>query len=200
MATISIELSDQQMESIERCFRRARFDQPEKIASELAQLAVESWIDWLSGAKRFTSLSEQYADWIEAIYACLLPEAEAPAVDRVYNSFNLPYGQAQYIARVLSNKTLTHWRRQALTALKAAMEAKLPEVDGWIESGDTEANAEIIIDRLGYLELRSVVERLFKQNPDEITPPLVRSSANVYSVRIPAICFRRVYDEIALQG
>jgi hypothetical protein len=77
------------------------------------------------------------------------------------------------------------------------MEAKLADVNVWIERGDTEANAEIIIDRLAYLELRIIVERLFKRNPDDISPPQVRSAANVYSIRIPAICFRRIYDELA---
>jgi hypothetical protein len=197
VAKINIELSDEQMWSIKRCFRQARFNDPERIASELAQLAVSSWIDWLAGAKRYTSLTEQHADWLEAIYVHLLPDDEAPAVDRVYNSFNVPYGQAQYISRVLSEKALTRWRRRAADALKLAMEAKLADVNVWIERGDTEANAEIIIDRLAYLELRIIVERLFKRNPDDISPPQVRSAANVYSIRIPAICFRRIYDELA---
>jgi len=193
---ISVELSDEQVQHIERALRRCRFDKLEDSVNTLAQLAIASWVDWLSGEKRYTSLTQQYTDWIEAIYLHLLPEDEPPSIDRLYNSFNIPFGQAQYITRVLSNKTLTHWRQRAVERLKSAMEKKLDDVNEWVKRGDATLKAEIIIDKLSYLELKSICDRLFQQNPDEIIPPEYSLAGSLYSVRIPATCFRKIYEAI----
>ena len=91
---------------------------PDDLAQALLPLAVGAWLSWLSGEKRYNSLTEQYTDWIEQIYKNLLPQTEAPSVDRLFNSFNVPYGQAQYIARVLTNRTLASWRAQAREELR----------------------------------------------------------------------------------
>ena len=65
---ITVELSDEQVQHIGRAFRRDRFDDIQETAEQLAQLAIAAWIDWLSGEKRYTSLTQQYTDWIEGIY------------------------------------------------------------------------------------------------------------------------------------
>ena len=192
---VSIELTDNQVESIIKAFRRGRLD-TEETATQLVNLAIASWTDWLSGSERYSSLTQQYTDWIEDIYINLLPEDEQPSVDRLYNYFNIPYGQAQYIARVLSNKSLTYWRERAVEKLKAAMEEKFAEVDKWINHKEFDLMAEIIIDKLSYLELKSTFERLFQTDPHSVVPPEVRSAGNLYSVQIQAGCFRKVYDAI----
>ena len=195
---ITVEVSDDQLHHIERAFRRSRFDSPEETVTVLAELAIASWVDWLSGQERYTSLTEQYTEWIESIYIRMLPEDERPTADRLYNSFNVPFGRAQYIARVLSNKTLTHWRRKAIERLRSAMGKKLDEVGEWVERGEGGLNAEIIVDKLSYLELKSVCDRLFQQYPDEIVPPEYQSRMGLYSVRIPAVSFRRIYEALEL--
>lgn len=193
---ISLELSDEQVQHIEKAFRRCRFDNLEDTVTELAQLAVASWVDWLSGEKRYTSLTQQYIDWVEAIYIHMLPEDEPPSTDRLYNSFNIPFGKAQYIMQVLSSKTLTHWRQKAIERLKTSMSERLNDVDQWIENGETSLKAEILIDKLSYLEFKAIYERLFQQNPDEIVPYDYTSTGGLYTVRIPAICFRTIYEVI----
>jgi len=193
---IDLELSDEQVQRIERAFRRCRFDDPQDVVTTLAQLAVASWVDWLSGEERYTSLTQQYTDWVEAIYVHLLSENAPPSIDRLYNRFNIPFGQAQYITRVLSNKTLTHWRQKAVERLKSALLQKLDDVDEWLENGDATLRAEIILDKLSYLELRSVCDRLFQQNPDEVVPPDYQPKGGLYSVRIPAISLRKIYEAI----
>ena len=120
---ITIELPDDQVDVVERALRRGRYADGQQACAELARLAVSSWIDWLSGEQRYTSLTQQHTDWVESIYNHLLREDEAPSADRLYNDFNIPYGKAQYIARVLSNKTLTRWRRRALRASSFAEQA-----------------------------------------------------------------------------
>ena len=76
------------------------------------------------------------------------------------------------------------------------MEEKLTEVDEWIEHGEATLRAEIIIDKLSSLELKNLCDRLFRANPDEVVPPEYRSAGNLYSVRIAARCFRKIYEAI----
>lgn len=193
---ISVELSDTQAKILERAFRRGRFQKVESTAEQLVQLAANSWIDWLSGEKRYTSLTDQYADWVEQICVSLLPEEEAPSFDRLYNSFNIPPGQAQYIERVLSNKSFTRWRERAIKELKTAMKEKLDEVDQAMKANRLDTNFEIRISKLAYLVMKSTCERLFQAKPDEIIPPIYKSSGNLFSARIAAVCFHKIYDAI----
>ena len=193
---ITLEVSDDQLRHIERAFRGSRFDSLEETATVLAELAVGSWVDWLSGQERHTSLTEQYTEWIESIYVRMLPEDERPTADRLYNCFNVPFGRAQYIARVLSDKTLTRWRQRAIERLRSAMETRLDEVEGWVKKGDGDLNAEIRVDKLSYRELKGVCDRLFEQYPDEFVPPEYQLRMGLYSVRIPAVSFRRIYEAL----
>ena len=59
---IDLEISEEQIGPLERALKRCRFDNPQQTAKTLAQLAISSWIDWLSGEKRYTSLTQQYID------------------------------------------------------------------------------------------------------------------------------------------
>jgi len=193
---ITIELSDDQVQRMETAFRRRRLDSVDDTLNALAKMAADSWVDWLSGSKRYSSLTEQYADWAEDIYVSLLPEDEAPSADRLYNSFSIPYGQAQYIARLLNNKTLTQWRQRAMDQLKSRMEDKLAEADDILRSGDATVDVEVIMSKLAYLELRAIYERLFEEDPDTYGLYSARSRGNLYSVAIPATCFRKVYEAL----
>jgi len=164
---------------------------------EFATLATTAWIDWLSGHVRYTSLTEQYTDWIEDIYARILPEFEAPSTERLYNSFNIPYGQAQYIQRILNNKTLTKWRARANDELRTVMQCRLYEAQGWVRVGRGDDSIEIIVSRLAYLELKSAWERLFQQDPDHVPFPRIQTAGNLCSIRIPALFFARLYDNVS---
>jgi hypothetical protein len=88
---ITMDLSDDQITILERAFASSRFKNDE-LAQAWLQLAAEAWLSWLSGEKRYNSLTEQHIDWIEKIYEHLLPETEAPSAERLFNSFNVPYG------------------------------------------------------------------------------------------------------------
>jgi hypothetical protein len=193
---VEIELTNTQVRTIRRAFRRSRFDKTEELAAELAQMAVAAWIDWLAGEKRHNSLTEQHTEWFEEIYAHLLPKSEVPSADRLYNSFNVPFGRAQYIARVLSNKRLTHWRELAVERLREAMESKLAEADKWVAAGDEHAKAGIVVDKLAFLELRAIHNDLFLEDPQGVAPMRVEIQGNVHSVLIPAGCYRKIYEAI----
>jgi hypothetical protein len=196
LLNLQIQLSDAQLRTIRRAFRRSRFKDQEEVAGALAQLAVDAWIDWLAGDQRYNSLTEQHTDWFEQIYTQLLPESEVPSADRLYNSFNVPFGRAQYIARVLSNKRLTHWRELAVQRLREAMAAKLADVDKWVAAGETGAKAEIVIDKLAFLELQAIHNDLFLDDPQGVAPMRCDIQGNVHAVLVPAGCFRRIYEAI----
>lgn len=193
---VETELSQKQVQELANILKSCRYDSLSDAVSVLVELAVNSWIDWLSGDARYTSLTEQYTEWIEQIYTYILSEDEPPSVDRLYNSLNIPFGQAQYITRVLSNKTLTHWRSKAIEQLKSVMDNKINEVDEWIENDEPYLRAEIVIDKLSYLELKSICDRLFRLHASEMMPPNYNSRGGLYQVQIPAVTFRLIYDEL----
>ena len=195
---IRFELLDEQVAQVKRALHRSRFDDLESAATALAQLATAAWLDWLSGEQRYNSLTQQYADWVETLYLNLLPEEEAPSVDRLYNNFNIPYGQAQYITRMLNNKTMTFWRQRAIERLRTMMEEKLPEVEEWLENNEPLLRAELIVDKLAYLELRTVCDRLFELAPGELFPPDYKTKGGLYQVSIPAGSFKAILAELSV--
>jgi hypothetical protein len=98
-----------------------------------AELSVRHFHEWITGARRYRSLTEQHAAWIEDLYATMLPPTEGPSVDRLYNSFNMPYGQAAYIARTLADKLLAKWRKQALLDLRDDINIAWPTAEKHIK-------------------------------------------------------------------
>jgi len=197
MMQVTIDLSAEQAEKLRRAFPGEHISE-EETAVRLVELATAAWVDWLSGEKRYTSMTQQYADWVEAIYVELLPGDERPSTERLYNYFNMPYGQAQYVARVLNNKSLAVWRRQAHDQLKEMMAKRLAEVEHWLADGgsDPHTTVELVMDKLAYLELKAACERIFQQDPDGFIPPTVRVTGLLHTVSIAASCFRQVHDAL----
>src|SRR4051812_36137853 len=99
---ITVKLTDSQA----ACLDSALSLSGSKKAAEYAkfcQLMVELMCDCISGKSRYRSLTEFNIDLVQKIYEALLP-GECPSADRLFNGFNLPPGQAAYIARVLVEK------------------------------------------------------------------------------------------------
>ncbi len=191
---ISINLSGDQTAVLERAFESSRFKTKDELAPALLQLAASAWIDWISGSKRYNSLTEQYTDWIEQIYEALLPESEAPSPERLFNSFNVPFGQAQYIARVLNNRSMARWRVHALNQLKNRLLERKTEVYSWIEQNREMEKVEIPLLRPAALELEILVERLFQAAPDEVDIPSSVGSRNLAAVKITARTYKKVCE------
>ncbi len=191
---ITIELNDDQAAALERALASPRFKTREDLAQAWLPLAAEAWLGWLSGEKRYNSLTEQYSDWIEQIYARLLPETEAPSAERLFNSFNVPYGQAQYIARVLNNRALARWREHALEQLKAALLERKDEVYAWIADQRETAVVELVLFKPAATELEILVESLFRDSPGEVDIPRTSGTRNLSAVRITARTFEKVCE------
>jgi len=193
---ISLDLTDDQEAMLERALASPRFKSCEELTQAWLPLAIEAWLGWLSGEKRYNSLTEQYTDWIEQIYTRLLPESEAPSAERLYNSFNVPYGQAQYIARVLNNRALACWREHALEQLKAALRERKAEVYAWIEQEREMAVVELVLFLPAGTELEIIVENLFRESPGEVDIPRSTVSRDLVAVRITARTFEKVCESL----
>jgi hypothetical protein len=103
-------------------------------------------------------------EMVQALYEALLPD-ELPSADRLFNKFNLPPGQAAYIARVLTEKEVPRWRSVALRELRATVEdlvQQRKDVKG-PDAKDTYVQQEI--GRGAYHELVIICNVLKRKEP-----------------------------------
>jgi len=189
---VTIDLTPDQVKILDRAFTPSRFGSTEELLEALLPMMAAVWLDWISAAKRYNSLTEQYTDWMEQFYAHLLPEQEAPTAERMFNSFNLPYGQAQYIARVLNNRAQAHWRAHAVDLLKSTLSARKSEAEQWVKDHRDQDTLEILLFRPSYQELEILIEVLFQKNSAEMDIPRVNSTRNLFSIRITARTYLRL--------
>jgi hypothetical protein len=180
---ITIELLDEDLQAISTAF--ADLKDPQAAPVALAELAVHHFASWISGARRHRSLSEQYADWIQSLYERLLPD-EAPSVYRLYNAFNMPYGQAQYIARVLREKSLKKWRLLAVKELKAALGVHRKAAADFEKKGEADQMLAVRISKLANTELARLCDELTRSDPGFLPPRDVRGYGDTRVVEIPA--------------
>lgn len=165
----------------------------------LAELAFEQFYGWLSGAKRYRTLTEQYIDWVESIYKELLPPQERPTIERLYGKFNIPHGQATYICRVLNDKALSHWRLRALQELKTALEDKSAKAKEMIGKGEKEKPLILRISSLASIELRNMTVAMFEGDRSVLVPKIESSYGDIRTVSIPAQTLERVLSQLISQ-
>ena len=191
---ITLDISNDQVDIIKRAFGLERFKTKEDLAKAVLPLAFEAWFNWLSGEKRYNSLTEQYTDWIEKIYDDLLP-TEAPSAERLFNFFNVPYGQAQYIARVLSNCDTARWRTEALNELKAKLLEQRDKVYSWTDQTGT---VDLKLFKPEMIQLRTIFEDLGHESPRDIKIPGRSGWGNLTVVTIDARTFKKVCERLAI--
>jgi hypothetical protein len=198
---ITTDLSDDQIAVLVRALDWPPSKTPEELAQAWQQLAVEAWLSWLSGEKRYNSLTEQYTDWIEKIYEHLLPETEAPSVERLWDKFHVPYGQAQYIARVLNNRQMARWREHEREGLKTAMSKRKDEAYRWIEQGDEMEHVEMKLLKPAMKELYIIIEDLFRESPEDVKEMPIRSGSlgNLVAIKITAHLFKKVWERLVIK-
>jgi hypothetical protein len=191
---VVVELSNDQIATLEHAFTLSDLKK-EALAQALLPLAVNAWLDWLSGQKRYNSLTEQYTNWIYEMYEGLLPN-ETPSANQLYNCFNVPYGQAQYIARVLNNRDIPRLRAQALEELKA----KLLEQKNEIYSRpppQAKSKADIMLSKNATMQLDNIMGYLARKSPDEVDPlTKFDGLGNLVGVKITARTFKKVCERL----
>jgi hypothetical protein len=124
---IEIQVGLAQMQILQRIFDR--FDvNTDEVAAQIAQIAFDEWVDWMSGERRFSSDTDQSIDRVINIYAQVMPSIE-PEVGVLYNRFNIPYGRARYIIQAITNRQLRSLNQQAQERLVATLQAELNELN-----------------------------------------------------------------------
>ena len=192
---ISMNLTDRQIAILERAFASSDLKN-EALAQVSLSLAFDNWLNWLAGKKRYNSLTEQYTDWIYEMYERLLPN-ETPSANQVYRCFNVPYGQAQYIARVLNNRDIPRLRQRALEDLKAQLLGQKEEIDKCIAKGDELAPIEIVLSKTAARELRAITNGLLRESRrEEDMPHVSRSVDDFVAVTIAAGTCEKVSKEL----
>lgn len=196
---VTIEINDDQMKIIKRAFGLERFTTEKDLANAVLPLAVEAWLNWLSGEKRYNSLTEQYTDWIEKIYQHLLPEAEAPSFRRLFNSFNIPYGQAQYIARVLYNKDMQWWRAQAREVLKTRLLTRKNEAYDAVAQDRFTMTLEVVLPKEAGIELDDIVDIVLSESPEMEDVRSTPRGSKLVEAKIPALTYVKVCELLGIE-
>lgn len=158
----------------------------EKVIKGFAEMSLKACADWLAGNKRYRSLTEQYIDWVEQIYLLFLPESEMPSAERIYNSFNMPYGQASYVARVLASKKLVPWRKKALDELYVALKDVEEAARGYVTDGDLGQPISIEVSEIALIELSQICSRRKRIDRGYLMPQHGARSGDYRFVSVPA--------------
>lgn len=117
---IQVQLSPNGRSEIERIFPSQSADE---VANNVAQLAFEEWLGWLSGNIRYASLTDQSIERVINLFTRLMPEKE-PDVGFLYNQFSIPYGRARYICQVIIDRQLRELNKRAREQLIQTLEAE----------------------------------------------------------------------------
>ncbi len=161
-----------------------------------AELSVRHFHEWITGARRYRSLTEQHAAWIEDLYATMLPPTEGPSVDRLYNSFNMPYGQAAYIARTLADKLLAKWRKQALLDLRDDINIAWPTAEKHIKKNELDRVVIVRTSKLAARELQRLCGEIWRKDKSFVSPVPKGSLGEQRTLEIQADSLRMLRDTL----
>jgi len=164
--------------------------------TDFASLGFEQLYDWLSGRKRYRTLTEQCTEWLENIYTRLLPEDEVPSYSRLYNKFNIPYGQAGYIIRVLNERELPHIRARAREQLREALRKALPTAQDAIRNNVPHQPVKVTLSLSADRELRHLVNVLYRKDEATLLPESSTTYGDQKSVMLPAKTIGELVDEL----
>jgi hypothetical protein len=183
---LTIQIADEAVSELSATLQEAIKDP--KVATKLAEFAITELVGWLSGKTVYRSLTEQQIEWTNKCLEIVHPEA-APSAQLLFNEFGVPHGRATYIARVLLEKRLSHWRQTAKTELKEAMKKKEKEAKKYVEAGDFFEPVSLVLSQAAFVELRALQSQAFVADSD--LPMLTVNSGlpEMKTVSVPAKMF-----------
>ena len=158
----------------------------EQVLKVFVNLGYQHFYEWLSSNKRYRTLTEQYIEWLEDIYTQLLPEDEPPSYSRLYNRFNIPYGQSGYMIRVLNERELPHIRRRALEELKEALVEVVADAEKAIRKKRPDQLFRITLSLQASRDLRNITNMLFRINEETLLPERSSTYGEVKTEMVPA--------------
>jgi len=118
--SVTVTLNSKQQDTIQRVFGEKNTDQ---IATHLSQLAIEEWLDWIEGRRRYGSDTDQSIDRVIDIYTEVMPDIE-PDISFLYNRFSIPYGRSKYIVQAIVNRQLHSLNSRAKERLLQTLEVE----------------------------------------------------------------------------
>ena len=167
------------------------------LLKEFATLGFEHLYQWLSGEERYRSITDQHIAWLQDVYTRLLPETEVPSYARLYGKFNIPYGRAGYLIRVLNETGLPHLRSQARAELRELLGSEYETAQEAINDNRPDVSIGIRMSSLASRELRSILNHLCQVDPTTELPVKSSSYGDVKTVFVPVSTVLRVFDTIA---
>lgn len=114
---VTVSLPEAQRENLESIV------DPDK-RQEFFQLAVEQWTRFVFGRDRFRSVSELSQSWLGQLFEAEVIEAPL-GQSLLVKDFNMPYGQAAYIARVLEERDIPTLRKRIRASLLKKLQTEL---------------------------------------------------------------------------
>jgi hypothetical protein len=171
--SVSVMLTAEEVEGLQSALQIVTSGKPQQLKDDQLEafvgLAVRSWIDLVTGRRRYRSLTEQYLDWLSQLYSSILQDEE-PSEARLFTQLNFPYGQSQYLARVLRDQHPGPWRVKALAAVRKALLLRKVDASQWVKEGRGEDMISMNISKAGRVELGLLLGRLSERNVQGVSP------------------------------
>jgi hypothetical protein len=152
-------------------------DMPEE---QLSDLALDLFGQWLSGQRRFPTLSQQNQEWYRAILSAA--GKSNPSREDLKNWFGLPHGTAQYLAGVYYDPEADRATEQTKADIARQAVAAITEAGDGQGLGPNEANFY-----LSPKMARSLETLLFEALADTpMAPPVLTRLAGTVKVSFSA--------------
>lgn len=168
----------------------------DEIIEKFALIGFEQFYNWISGNKRYRTLTEQHIAWLENVYTRLISDDEVPSYSRLYNKFNIPYGRAGYMIRVLNERNLPYLRDKAREELLEALEEVRENAQEAIDENRLGQKFAIRITSLASRELRDITNVLYRRDRATILPKSSTSYGDIKTIMVPALTVIEVLDEL----
>jgi len=197
--SISISIDADQLRRASECLGLTGNDPKDQLdgCAKLAQFTLSEFLEWTAGGRRYTSLSDMYMNWVEAIYE-LGRLDDHPSVDHLYNNLNIPYGLAAYICRVLADKNVAKWRQQDWIDLRRYITNAKQQCEQFTHDQEplTDKKFSANLGRGAVRQLRTVSDRLRKSNPDFLIPEVKRGFGETDVVSVACLAVQPLLDYI----
>lgn len=191
---VSFTVEKGQVTKLQRSFPES--EDIQEVATKLAQLMLYELIGLFAGEKRYLSLSHQYVEWLQEIYAEILPEEEY-TYEWLYNEFNFPPGTAQYLARVLRDRQNVTLHGRAKARLQKILSKEIEEHNSM--PADMQAKAKLRSVRMSAREydlLILAVDRLFANGKDIEYPKVTSRTRQLVGISMHVDYLKSVLSEI----
>ncbi len=150
---VEVEIPDEDGEALGQLLRSNGSDDEKTAATvTIVELAAGEWISWILHGGQHRTLSELHIERTATIYSTVLA-GQRPTRQVLYNSFSMPYGQAGYIARVLSERSQGAWQQSARADLDEAIRAQVAEAKELVATGLGETEQRLRLTEFSWREL-----------------------------------------------